>query len=168
MMAPGRTNFRMSSQLALEPGLRCSMSWIYTSAACGLVCLSPDLVVTVKFISPYCTSVTVLESRRRRSLSPRWSLHSLSSVVCRFLPGRCRHCSSLTLVITDQWLLGSWLARPPDPNSHLGQFCDEDCAAEGSDATSLSRIDASFVIASNQAAASVFWESPVLTNAAPG
>lgn len=57
---------------------------------------------------------------------------------------------------------------PPDLNSHLGQFCDEDCAAEGSDATSLSRIDASFVIASNQAAASVFWESPVLTNAAPG
>lgn len=107
MMAPGRTNFRMSSQLALEPGLGCSMSWIYTSAACGLVCLSPDLVVTVKFISRYCTSVTVLESRRRRSLSPRWSLRSLSSVVCRFLPGRCGHYSSLTLVITDQWLLGS-------------------------------------------------------------
>ncbi|KAF0323798.1 hypothetical protein GQ607_009007 [Colletotrichum asianum] len=28
MMAPGRTNFRMSSQLALEPGLGCSMSRI--------------------------------------------------------------------------------------------------------------------------------------------
>ncbi|KAK1854065.1 hypothetical protein CCHR01_03258 [Colletotrichum chrysophilum] len=109
MMAPGRTNFRMSSQLALEPGLGCSMSWI-SSAACGLVCLSPDLVVTVKFNSPDCTSVTVLESRRRRSLSPRWSLRSLWSVACQFLPGRCRHCSSFTLVITDQWLLSSQLA----------------------------------------------------------